>query len=215
MAAGLLGTKVGMSQLFLEDGRMVAVTILQAEDNVVLDIKEPEQDGYAAVQLGYGEKKHPTKAAVGHAERANTTAKQVVVEFRDMPAPEAGRGATVGVDTFEPGDVVDVIGTTKGRGFAGVIKRYNFRRQPQTHGGMARRRPGAIGQCAYPGEVFKGKRMAGHYGNVRQTVQGLRVIKIDPEQHLLFVTGSVPGPNGGLIRIRHSLKGSKAKAGTS
>lgn len=215
MGAGILSTKVGMSQLFLEDGRMVPVTVLQAEGNVVLDIREPERDGYRAVQLGYGEKRHPTKAAIGHAKRANTTAKRIVIEFRDMAAPDGGLGATVGVETFEVGDVVDVVGTTKGRGFAGVIKRYGFARQPQTHGGMARRRPGAIGQCAYPGEVFKGKRMSGHYGNARQTVQGLRVVHVDPGQHLVFLKGSVPGPNGGIIQIHHSVKGPKAKAGVS
>lgn len=210
---GLLGTKLGMSQLFQEDGRMVPVTILQTEGNVVVDVRESERDGYVAVQLGYLDKKRASKAEAGHAKRAGTSPKRHLVEFRGMAAPEGGLGSAVGVEIFEVGDVVDVTGTTKGRGFAGTVKRHSFSRQPQTHGGMARRRPGSIGQCAFPAEVFKGKRMSGHYGNARQTVQGLSVLKIDPEQQLVFVKGSVPGPTGRLVQIRHSVKGPKGKAG--
>ena len=204
-----------MSQLFLEDGRMIPVTILEAQDSVVLEVKEADRYGYQAVQLGYRDKKHPNKSAQGHAKRANTAPKQFIVEFRDAAVPEGGLGATVGVDIFEVGDLVDAVGTTKGRGFAGAIKRHNFSRQPQSHGGMARRRPGAIGQCAYPGKVFKGKRMPGQFGNTRKTVQGLQVVKVDPDQHLVFIRGSVPGPNGGLVQLRHSVKGAKGTVGAS
>jgi len=197
----LLGTKIGMTQIISEDGRAVPVTLIQAGPVTVTQVKTVDTDGYNAVQVGFGEGKNLSKAVAGHIKAADTTPKYIR-EFRiDDPSEELTVGASIDVTTFEIGDVVDATGISKGKGFAGNIKRHNFERHRKTHGGKGNtRRPGSIGSM-YPQKVFKGKRMAGRMGHEQVTVKNLVVSYIDAENNLIGLKGAVPGPKKGLIVI--------------
>jgi len=206
----ILGRKAGMTQLFAEDGSVTGVTVVAAGPCVVTQIRTDEKDGYHAVQLGFEDvaDKRAPKPARGHAQKAGTAPKRFLREDRLDAAPDMSVGDTITVDAFSDGDVVDVTGTTKGRGFAGTIKRHGFARGPETHGSMNVRAPGSIGCSAYPSRVFKGKRMSGHYGAARHTTKNLRVMRVDAERGLLFIKGAVPGPNGGFVQVRTARTGS-------
>lgn len=202
---GMLGRKIGMTQIFEEDGTAVPVTVIETASTVV-QVKTKEKDGYEAVQLGFGERKHVTKPMKGHMKDLGNF--QVLREFRadDISAVEVG--AKVGPEMFEVGDLVDVSGVTKGRGFAGVVKRYNFRGGPKTHGQSDRHRaPGSIGAGTSPGRVIKGLKMAGHMGTGEATVKNLKVVRTDPDRGVIFVRGAVPGNEGIVVRVRKSPRG--------
>jgi len=205
----ILGRKRGMTQVFTDTGDAIGVTVVEAGPCVVTDVRTQEKHGYDAVQLGFEDvrEKVITKPLRGHFKAAGVTAKRFLREQRlDAPSAQAV-GEFVDVSSFGEGDFVDVIGTTKGRGFAGTIKRHGFSRGNETHGCMNVRQPGSIGACAYPGRVFKGKRMSGHYGAKRHTTKNLKVIKVDTERNLLFIAGAVPGPNGGFIQVQNAKTG--------
>lgn len=194
----LLGTKLGMTQLLAEDGKAVPVTLIQAGPVTVTQVKTVETDGYNAVQVAYGEGKNLSKAVAGHVKSAEVTPKYIR-EFRVDDLPEVKVGDQINVSAFAVGDFVDATGTSKGKGFAGTIKRHNFNRHKKTHGGKGNvRKPGSIGSM-YPQKVFKGKRMAGQMGAERVTVKNLEVAYVDPETNLIGVKGAVPGPRKGLI----------------
>lgn len=197
----LLGTKIGMTQIISEDGQAVPVTIIQAGPVTVTQVKSVESDGYNAVQVGFGEGKNLSKAVAGHVKTSKVTPKYIR-EFRVETLPEEVTvGSTIDVTAFEVGDLVDATGTSKGKGFAGNIKRHNFNRHKKTHGGKGNtRRPGSIGSM-YPQKVFKGKRMAGHMGHEQVTVKNLVVSYVDVENNLIGLRGAVPGPKRGLIVI--------------
>ena len=206
---GIIGKKIGMTQIFDDEGNAVPVTVIEAGPCYVTQIRTSDRDGYVAVQLGFEETKPKrlTQGQLGHLRRNNLPALRYLREFRlrdgDVDIVE---GDEIKVDVFEQGERVDVIGTSKGRGFAGTIKRHGFSRQPKTHGQSDRERaPGSIGMCATPGRTFKGKKMAGRMGNQRVTIQNLEVVVIDPERNLLAVRGSVPGARNGLLMIRQAL----------
>ncbi len=206
---GILGRKVGMTQVFDKEGLVVPVTVIEAGPCVVAQKKTVEQDGYTAIQIGFEETKpkHLTKGQMGHLEKSGLPLLRHLREIRlpNVDDYEVGQELTVAI--FEPGEHVDVVGTSKGRGFAGVIKRHNFRRQPKTHGQSDRERaPGSIGATTTPGRVFKGTRMPGHMGVARVTSQNLHVVLVDPERNLLAVNGSVPGANGGLVLVKQARK---------
>ena len=208
----LIGKKIGMTQLFLDDGSAVPVTLIAAGPCVVVQRKSQETDGYEAIQLGLVEKISPrrvTKARRGHFDKAGLPPCRVLEEFRLGGEEEAGVevGETVAVGIFEADEHVDVTGTSRGRGFAGVMKRHGFRGGKATHGSMHHRAPGSIGQSAYPSRVFKGMRGPGHMGTRRTTVKNLRVIRVDAENNLLFVRGAIPGAPTGYVTIRRSRKG--------
>ena len=201
---GILGTKVGMTQVWQGD-RLVPVTVLLAGPCPVVQRKTPTDDGYSAVQLGWHEKreKQVNRPSAGHFKRAGVKPQRFLVEFRDY-APE---GEEVRVDVFAAGEKVDVTGTSKGRGTAGVMKRWNFAGMPATHGTKKKHRhPGSIGQRKWPGRVYKGKKMAGHFGAERVTTLGLEVVEVRGEDNLLLVKGAIPGPNGGLVEVRQSKR---------
>lgn len=203
MLQGLIGKKIDQTQTFLEDGRRIPVTEVSVTDNVVLQVKTPETDKYTAVQLGFGVKKNPIKARTGHAKKAGVdAAPQTVREVAwegDEEMPKAGEVVTV-EEVFKPGDIIKVTGTSKGKGFAGGVKRYNFRGGPKTHGQSDRHRaPGSIGQGTTPGRVYKGKRMAGHMGVDTVSVQNLVVVDVDSENKKLYVLGLVPGHKNAMI----------------
>ncbi len=205
MLRGYLGKKIGMSRIFREDGRVVPVTMIQAGPCSVTQIKTSDTDGYEAVQLGFGPAKRLNKPESGHLKGG-----QPVRHLREVKADDVAEfelGQQIGVDIFEPGELVDVIGTSKGRGFAGVMKRHGFGGGPRTHGQSDRARaPGSIGGGTTPGRVFKGLKMAGHMGNSRVTVKNLEVVQVDPERNLLFLKGGVPGAPNGLLMIRRTGK---------
>lgn len=206
---GLLGRKVGMTQVFAGDGRVEAVTVIEAGPCVVTQLKTPERDGYSAVQLGYGEHRHINKPEAGHLKASGASHLRHLVEFRqnDGATSDHTVGQHLTVSLFAPGDEVDVTGTSKGKGFAGVVKRHHFRGGPKTHGQSDRHRaPGSIGPGTTPGRVYKGTRMAGRMGNERCTVQRLLVVETDGERNLILVRGSVPGPAGRLVIIRRSAR---------
>ncbi|HHB90243.1 MAG TPA: 50S ribosomal protein L3 [Anaerolineae bacterium] len=214
---GLIGRKLGMTQIFTEEGVMVPVTVLEVGPCYVTQIKTPETDGYAAVQLGFGEvkEKRLTKGVLGHLKRANVPPLRTLREFRVQPEElaEFKLGQKILVDLFNEGDLVDVTGTSKGKGFQGGVKRHNFNRQPKTHGQSDRERaPGSAGAGSTPGRVYKGKRMPGHMGHQRVTVQNLKVMRVDPERNLLAVRGAVPGPKNGLVTISLARKNKVKKA---
>jgi large subunit ribosomal protein L3 len=200
---GIIGKKIGMTQLFDDNGNRIAVTVVEAGPCTVTQVRTSETDGYAAVQLAFEDckDKQLTKAELGHLKKAGLKhGKRHLVEFRDMA--ELKVGDTVTVDAFADGQPVSVTGISKGKGFQGTIKRHNFGRGPVTHGSHNIRQPGSIGASAYPSRVFKGKRMSGHMGDERVTQLGLRVIARDPENNLLLIKGAVPGPKGGYIVIK-------------
>ena len=207
----ILGRKRGMTQVFTENGDAVGVTVIEAGPCVVTQVRTQEAHGYNAVQLGYEDvrEKVIAKPQRGHFKAAGVTAKRFLREERLDGAAGLAVGDQVDASAFGEGDLVDVIGTTKGRGFAGTIKRHKFSRGSETHGCMNVRQPGSIGACAYPGRVFKGKRMSGHFGNKRHTTKNLKVVKVDTERNLLFVAGAVPGPNGGFIQVQNAKTGFK------
>lgn len=202
---GIIGKKIGMTSLFTPEGKSVACTLIQVGPCVVTQVKTQETDGYTAVQLGYGEKKvkRTTKALAGHFAKANTTAKKKVVEFREDDVSSYTLGAEVNVTLFEEGEFVDVVGTSKGKGFQGVVKRHNFAGVGgQTHGQHNRaRHPGSIGACSWPSRVFKGMKMGGRMGGDRVKVQNLRVLRVMSEQNLLVVSGSIPGAKNSFIVV--------------
>jgi large subunit ribosomal protein L3 len=201
--AALLGKKIGMTQLFGEDGRVERVTVIEAGPCHVTAIRTPDRDGYEAVQLAFGEvkEKRLTKAELGHLKKADAPALRHVAEFRHE-AGELQVGETVTVEAFEKGQTVKVSGTSKGKGFQGTVKRHNFSRGPVTHGSHNVRAPGSIGASATPSRVFKGIRGPGQMGNKRVTQRGLEIVDVIPDQNLLLVRGSVPGPKGGTVEIR-------------
>ena len=208
---GILGKKVGMTQVFSERGEAIPVTVIEAGPCFVAQIKTVEQDGYAAVQLGFEETKPKrlTQPQLKHLQKSNLPDLRHLRELRiaddELASLEEGQKLTV--DIFEEGEMVDVTGTSKGRGFAGVVKRYGFRGGPKTHGQSDRlRAPGSVGACTTPGRVFKGKRMPGRMGGERVTTQGLQVVLVDPERNLLALRGAVPGSKNGLLLIREARK---------
>lgn len=200
---GIIGRKIGMTSLFTPDGKSVAATLIQAGPCVVTQVKTVETDGYTAVQLGYGDKKEKlaNKAEIGHFKKANATPKVKVVEFKTEEGAQYALGDTINVDLFEEGEFLDVVGTSKGKGFQGVVKRYNFGGVGgQTHGQHNRaRHPGSIGACSWPSRVFKGMRMAGRMGNDRVKIQNLRVLRVIADKNLILVSGSVPGAKNSFV----------------
>ncbi|MGE3467602.1 MAG: 50S ribosomal protein L3 [Pyrinomonadaceae bacterium] len=214
MISGIIGRKMGMTQLFAEDGTVTPVTVIKAGPCVVIQTKSAAgRDGYNAVQLGLVEEKpvrlkNVSKPLRGHFEKTGggTPPTRVLREFRLAGEPEASIGDSVKVDVFEDGDKIEVVGKSKGRGFAGTIKRHKFSRGPESHGSMNVRAPGSIGQSAYPSRVIKGTKSSGHMGDARVTVKGLTVAKVDVDNNILMVRGAVPGPNGGLVVVKKSQR---------
>ena len=206
---GLLGTKLGMTQVWDENARVVPVTVIEAGPCVVTQVRTPDTDGYSAVQLAFGavDPRKVNKPDGGHFAKAGVTPRRYVVELRTDDASEYTLGQELTADTFEAGAVVDVTGTSKGKGFAGTMKRHNFKGGRKTHGNsVSHRAPGSIGQNQTPGRVFKGKRMAGHMGAVRRCTLNLEVVRVDAERNLLLVKGAVPGSKGGDVIVRPSVK---------
>ncbi len=201
---GLIGKKVGMTQIFSSAGKVLPVTIVEAGPCVVTQVKTLDNDGYVAVQVGFEDRKdkHTTKPLKGHFEKAGISPKRILAEFRTVPEFEYKLGQKFNVQIFRVGDRVDVSGTSKGRGFAGVIKRHNFQRQNVTHGQSEYlRHPGSIGQASDPSRVFKGMKMGGHYGNEKITTLNLEVVGVDAEKNHLYIKGAVPGANNGYLTI--------------
>jgi large subunit ribosomal protein L3 len=208
MLKGLIGKKVGMTQIFDESGAVIPVTLIEAGPCYVTQVRMPETDGYSAIQLGYGEikPKRLTGGQLGHLKRNNFPPLRFLREFREKD-PEVKEGDTLKADVFAIGDTVDVVGTSKGKGFQGAMKRYHFRGGPRTHGQSDRQRsPGSRGSGTTPGRVYKGARGPGHMGSDRVTTQNLRIALVDVERNLIGVRGSVPGPKGGLVLIRAARK---------
>ena len=209
MQKGIIGKKIGMTQIFDEKGRVVPVTVVEAGPCVVTQKKTVENDGYAAVQIGFGDlKAHKVKKPMaGHFAKANVAPKRTLREFRFDDIDAYNVGDLVKADVFAAGDKVDVTGTSKGKGYAGVIKRWNFQRLKETHGsGPVARHGGSNGACSSPSRVWKGLKMAGHLGAEKVTVQNLAVVKVDAENNLIAVKGAIPGPNGGTVVLRDSVK---------
>ncbi|GAA4471630.1 50S ribosomal protein L3 [Rhodococcus olei] len=207
---GILGTKLGMTQVFDENNRVVPVTVVKAGPNVVTQIRTEERDGYSAVQLAYGaiDPRKVNKPVSGHFAKAEVTPRRHIVELRVADAGEYEVGQELTAAEFEDGAYVDVTGTSKGKGFAGTMKRHGFAGQGASHGAQAvHRRPGSIGGCATPGRVFKGMRMSGRMGNDRVTTQNLTVHKVDAEAGLLLIKGAIPGRRGGLVIVKTAVKG--------
>ena len=216
MTLGLVGRKVGMTRVFTDDGDSLPVTVLDVSDNRVTQIKTPATDGYSAVQVTFGKRRasRVNKAAAGHLAKAAVEAGHVLREFR-VPESELGNikvGGKIGADIFKAGQIVDVSGTSQGKGFAGVIKRHHFSSNRASHGNsISHNKPGSTGMAQDPGRVFPGKRMAGHLGAVQRTVQGLEIVRVDAERQLLLVKGSVPGSRGRDIVVRPTSKAIRAK----
>ena len=211
---GILGTKLGMTQVFDEHNRIVPVTVVQAGPCVVTQIRTPDKDGYPAVQMAFGaiDPRKVTKPVAGHYSRAGVTPRRHLVELRTADAAEYEVGQEVTVDVFTAGTVVDVVGTSKGKGTAGVMKRHGFGGLGASHGTQRKHRaPGSIGGCATPSRVFKGTRMSGRRGHVRVTTQNLTVHRVDPESGLLLIKGALPGPKGGLVLVKTAAKGGAAQ----
>ena len=208
---GILGRKVGMTQVFTKDGKLIPVTVVEVEPNVVMQVKTLEKDGYSAIQLGVFEKseKKANKAEAGRAKAANTTPKRFLKEIRDVEA-SYNVGDTLGASIFEIGDVVDVTGVTKGKGFQGVIKRHNQSRGPMTHGSHYHRRPGSLGTML-PKRVLKGKKLAGHMGVDTVTIQNLEIIEVNEAENYILVSGNVPGTKNSLVLIKSAVKNSRKK----
>lgn len=207
---GIIGRKLGMTQVFEDAATLVPVTVIEAGPCTVLTQRTQERDGYTALQLAFGQRKvkNVSKAVIGHVKAAGLAATPPAV-VREVPCSdetERAVGDTIGPDIFEPGDFVDISAKTKGRGFQGVVRRYRFGGGRASHGGGWTRRPGSIGMCVSPGRVYKGRRMPGQMGAVQRTVQSLRVIQVRPEDNLLLIKGSVPGPNGGIVIVRSACK---------
>ncbi len=210
MGLGILGKKIGMTQVFRPDGQVVPVTLLKAGPCVVVQRKTPANDGYDAVQLGlmeFAKAARTTKPMTGHLKKANAEGVKFLREVRLSPGDsDLKQGDRVLVDQFKPKDKVDVIGVSKGRGFASLTKRHHFRGGPESHGSMFHRAPGSIGASSFPSRVFPGMRMAGHMGTQQVTVRNLEVVEVDAEDNVLMVKGAVPGPNGGYVMVRRAKR---------
>lgn len=208
MTKGILGRKVGMTQVFAENGDLIPVTVIEAAPNVVLQKKTVETDGYESIQLGFDDKrvKLSNKPEQGHVAKADTTPKRYIREFRGLDVNAHEVGQEVKVDTFAEGEIVDVTGTSKGKGFQGVIKKYGYSKGPMTHGSRFHRSVGSIGSVD-ASRVFKGKRMPGRMGNKTVTVQNLEIVRVDTERNLLLIKGNVPGARKSLIQIKNAIKG--------
>ncbi len=208
MIEGLIGKKLGMTEFFLENGTAVVATVIEAGPCFVVQKKTVEKDGYEALQIGFEEVKpqRVTKPMLGHFKKAGVSPLRHVMEFGAVEG-DYSPGDEIKADVFQEGETVDIIGTSKGKGFAGVMKRHNFKGQPASHGGMAHRRPGSVGQASYPARVWKGISMPGQMGNEKVAMQGLRVFRVDAERNLIIVKGSVPGPRGGVLVIKRTTKG--------
>ena len=211
MKIGLVGRKRGMTRVFTEEGESIPVTVIEVDPNRVTQVKGEEADGYRSIQVTFGTRRASlvNKPVAGHYAKAGVEAGEGLWELR-LPAGEGDEleaGAELNVEMFEAGELVDVTGTSKGKGFAGGVKRHNFRMQDATHGNsLAHRAPGSIGQCQTPGRVFKGKKMAGHMGDERVTTQNLEVVRVDAERNLLLIKGAVPGAAGGAVMVRPAVK---------
>lgn len=212
MVKGILGKKIGMTQIFAENGDVIPVTVVDVAGNVVLQKKTIENDGYEAIQIGYDDKKESRtiKPEKGHAEKAGAAPKRFVKEIRDVNLDDYELGKEVAADTFKAGDAIDVIGTSKGKGFQGPIKRHNQSRGPMAHGSRYHRRPGSMGVID-PAHVFKGKKLAGRMGGETVTVQNLEVVKVDAERQLILIRGNVPGAKKSYITIKSAVKTKEAK----
>ena len=208
---GILGRKIGMTQVFTESGKLIPVTVVEVEKNVVTQIKTKENDGYDAIQLGFGNtrEKLATKASAGHTAKAQTTPKRFFREIKGVDVNSYTLGQEISADFFTPGEVVDVTGTTKGKGFQGVIKRHGQSRGPMGHGSHYHRRPGSLGTMR-PMRVFKGKKLAGHMGTLTVTIQNLEIVAVDTENNVILVSGNVPGPKNGLVIIKSAVKANGA-----
>ena len=208
---GILGRKIGMTQVFTESGKLIPVTVVEVEKNVVTQIKTKENDGYDAIQLGFGNtrEKLATKASAGHTAKANTTPKRFFREFKGVDINDYTVGQEIKADIFTAGEVVDVTGTTKGKGFQGVIKRHGQSRGPMGHGSHYHRRPGSMGTMR-PMRVFKGKKLPGHMGILTVTIQNLEIVAVDTENNVILVSGNIPGPKNGLVIIKSAVKANGA-----
>ena len=208
---GILGRKIGMTQVFTESGKLIPVTVVEVEKNVVTQIKTKENDGYDAIQLGFGNtrEKLATKASAGHTAKAQTTPKRFFREIKGVDVNSYTLGQEISADVFEAGEVVDVTGTTKGKGFQGVIKRHGQSRGPMGHGSHYHRRPGSMGTMR-PMRVFKGKKLAGHMGTLTVTIQNLEIVAVDTENNVILVSGNIPGPKNGLVIIKSAVKANGA-----
>lgn len=211
MKKGIIGKKIGMTQIFDENGVVIPVTVVEAGPCVVAQVKTMETDGYEAVQLGFGEikDKHINKPQKGHFTKNNLTAKKHLREFRLETIENIKVGDEIKADIFENGEKVDVQGTSKGKGFQGVIKRHGQSRGPMGHGSMYHRRPGSMGPTSTPGRVFKGKKLPGQMGRVTVTVQNLDIVKVDMDKNVLLIKGSVPGAKGAILKIKSAVRASK------
>ena len=213
MSKAILGRKLGMTQIFTEEGQVVPVTVIESGNNVVIQSKTVESDGYNAVQLGFGEikEKHLTKPLKGRFDKAGVDPVKFIREMRLAAPSEYKVGDKIGVDIFEAGQLVDVTGVSKGKGFAGTVKRHGFARGPMGHGSKSHREPGSTGAMisGHGGRVLKGKKLPGHMGNERVTVQRLTLVKVDTDRNLLLIKGAVPGPKKGLLMIKETVKPNK------
>jgi large subunit ribosomal protein L3 len=213
MSIGLVGRKSGMTRIFTEEGTSVPVTVVEVQPNRVTQVKTPDVDGYSAIQVTTGSRRSSrvSKGMAGHFAKASCEAGSGLWEFRTVDTTEIEAGSEIKVDQFEVGQMVDVTGTSKGKGFQGGVKRHNFQMQDATHGNsLSHRAPGSIGQCQTPGRVWKGKKMAGQMGNVRHTTQSLEVVRVDMENNLLLIKGALPGATGSNVIVRPAVK-TKAK----
>lgn len=208
MEKAILAKKIGMTQIFTEEGLLIPVTVLEAGPCVVTQVKTMENDGYSAVQVGFLDKKdkHTTKPLKGHFEKSGTSFKKHVKEFKLVNSEEFEPGQEIKADVFQVGDKIDVSGVSKGKGYQGAIKRHNYSRGPMSHGSKYHRSAGSMGASASPSRVFKGKKLAGHMGAEKVTVQNLEIVRVDAENNLLLVKGAVPGPKKTIISIRNSVK---------
>ena len=208
---GILGRKIGMTQVFSKDGKLIPVTVVEVTPNVVMQVKTVESDGYNAIQLGYLEKKETkaNKPEMGRAKKANTTPKRFLKEIRDYEGTY-NVGDTIGAGLFEVGEIIDVTGTSKGKGFTGVIKRYNQSRGPETHGSQYHRRPGSMGTML-PKRVLKGKHLSGHMGTETVTIQNLEIIEVNENENYILVSGNIPGAKNSLVLIKSAVKNNKKK----
>ena len=208
MKKAILGKKLGMTQIFAEDGALIPVTVVEAGPCSVIQKKTLENDGYVAVQLGFVDKKEKkaNKAEKGHFAKANVNVKRYLKEFKLDNAEELNLGDEIKVDICEAGEVPDVTGTSKGHGFAGTVKRWGTHRGPMSHGSHYHRAPGSLGACSSPSRVYKGKKLPGHFGVEKVTVQNLSLVKVDTERNLLLIKGAVPGPKGGLLTVKSAVK---------
>ena len=207
---GILGKKLGMTQIFTEEGIVVPVTVVEAGPNVVTQVKTVEKDGYNAIQVGFEDAKEKSlnKPQKGHLAAANVLKKHLK-EFRVDAVEDFTVGQEIKADLFAAGEKIDVTGTSKGKGFQGPIKRHGQSRGPESHGSRYHRRPGSMGACSFPGRVFKNKKLAGHMGSVKVTVQNLEVVRVDADKNLILVKGAIPGPKGSMVTIKEAVKSSK------